>query len=433
MNNATPREFFDTICVGYAYNQNGFNLPADSNLVAGTATYDTTLSNGVCDVSVILHLTKKQTDSTPIVDSFCEGKSFVHNGVIYESAGDYVQFLTSVNGCDSTLHLKLSLKKPVLTELSDSAFGQYIWNDQYYYTSGQYSQIFTAANGCDSIVSKKITIKNLSFGYLEMDSCEQITYKGHTFFNDTTFLDTLEISSGFDSLTIVDLTVNSSFFNEQDLQGTDSVKYLSNVYYRDTTFEIKYQTITGCDSIEEIKITIDKSPEPPEPPITPTDSIETEIVVYWDRVLAVPNRQNLDELRFATYYWYKDGVMLPSSNIDWIDVGTPIPPGAYSVRIMYNNEEITNLQRTFERPFGISAYPNPLRTSEELNIEAYGSAIKRIDIFDINGVLQKFPIRVVREKGVVRALRATPLQSGLYILQIHLDNQTMETLKMVVK
>jgi hypothetical protein len=375
------------------------------------------------------------------------------------------------------------LKKPVLTELSDSACGQYVWNDQYYYESGNYSQTFTATNGCDSIVNKKITITNRSFGYVEMDSCEQITYKSRTFFNDTILTDTLVNSYGCDSLATVNLnildsdfdtvkpnptgcdsvfylgkyyytsksvdtlikigdcgtletaflTVNSSFFNKQNLQGTDSLKYLSSVYYRDTTFKINYQTTAGCDSIEEIQITIDKSPEPPEPPITPTDSIETEIVVYWDRVLAVPNRQNLDELKFATYYWYKDGVMLTSSNMDWIDVGTPIPAGTYSVRIIYNNEEIAFLQRTFEKPFGISAYPNPLRASEELNIEAYGSEIRRVDIFDMKGVLQKWPIRVVRENGVVKALRATPQQSGLYILQIHLDNQTMETLKIVVR
>ncbi len=422
--------------------------------------------------------------------SFCEGGSCMHNGVIYESPGDYVQFLTSQNGCDSMLYLKISLKAPAITACSDSACGQYVWNGQYYYSSGTYSQTFVSANGCDSIVNKTITIKNRSLGYLELDSCDQITYKSNTFFNDTTIVDTLVSATGCDSLlivrltvlndfdtvkpnptgcdsvyyrgqyyyssTVVDtlikvaacstletafLTVNPSYFNSQNLQGTDSLEYLSTVYYRDTTLTFSHQSTAGCDSIHKVTITIDKSPEPP------VDSIESEIVVYWHRVLAVPNRKNLPELREATYYWHKDGVLLPQSNKDWIEVGQPIPAGKYHVSIHYAGKEILYLERTFDKPFGISAYPNPLNKSQELTVEGYGNRIKRIEIFDMNGVLQKLPIRAnIGDGGPVGAQNFVPLRTpqqtplhigfktaGPYILQIHLDNQTIETVKIIVK
>ncbi len=366
---STTTQLFDTVCAGYAYKQNGFDLPADSNLLAGTTTHTKTLSNGLCDVSITLHLTKTKTDSTAITDSFCEGKSYVHNGVIYESAGDYVQFLTCENQCDSILHLKLSCKYPKFSDFADTACGHYVWNNQYYYHSGIYSQTFVATNGCDSIVRKSITICNATQQYLYLDSCDRITYNGVSFFNDTTITDTLVNSNGCDSLlitkltllksgfdtvkpnptgcdsvyyrgqyyhssTVVDtlikvatcstletafLTVNPSYFDSQNLHGTDSLEYLSKVYYRDTILTLSHQTTAGCDSIHKVNITIDKSPEPP------VDSIESEIVVYWHRVLAVPNRKNLPELREATYYWYKDGVLLPQSNKDWIEVGQPSP------------------------------------------------------------------------------------------------------------
>jgi hypothetical protein len=160
----------------------------------------------------------------------------------------------------------------------------------------------------------------------------------------------------------------------------------------------------------------------------------TKIVVYWHRVLAVPNRQNLDELRNATYFWYKDGVLLPQSNRDWIEVGPPIPAGTYTVSIVYNGAEILFLERTIDEPyFGVLAYPNPLNLSDELNVEAH-TTIRRIEI-SINGVVQKLPIRVT-DKGYAISGFSTP---GVYILQVHLLNpsyfgmNSVETIKIVVQ
>jgi hypothetical protein len=526
------RILYDTICIGYAYKQNGFDLPPDSNLIAGNFTYSKTLTNDLCLVNVILHLTKKPTQETAITDSFCENKSHVHNGVIYQDAGEYVQFLISENGCDSVLHLTLSLKYGVTTALSEQSCGFYVWNSQYYYNSGTYSQTFVATNGCDSVVNKTIEISQNPQGWLELDSCEQVTYNGivyfrdttfvdpltnsvdcdsllivnfiihsshfdtthlhgidsviHSgnvhyqdtilifehqtekgcdsiwhvhifvnqtptceitygslfldscnqitykniiFFNDTTFTDMLVNSEGCDSLLIVNLTIHQPYFDLQNLYGIDSLEYLSNVYYRDTILIFEHQTIKGCDSIIQIHIFIEYS-EPFNPPIP-----EAEIVVYWNRVLAVPNRQNLDELRYATYYWYKDEILLPQSNKDWIEIGNPIPAGKYNVSIHYGGQEILYLERIFDRPFGVSAYPNPLKTSENLTIQTDNRNIKRIEIFDANGTLQNLPIRKSAvETGCTPSLQINGFKkTGMYILQIYFDDNSIETIKIVVK
>jgi hypothetical protein len=172
--------------------------------------------------------------------------------------------------------------------------------------------------------------------------------------------------------------------------------------------------------------------------------VESQIVVYWGRVLAVSNPQNLDELKFATYRWYKDGVLLPQSSGDWIEIGNPIPAGKYGVSVMYSNQEFLYLERIFDRPFGAaSVFPNPLSVGETLTVETHNCAslqtnIERIEILDVNGVLQKNQIR--KNAGViVKAQHAVPLQidgfktRGTYFLRILFDDHSVETLKIVVK
>ncbi len=503
VSSALPKEVFDTICTGYAYANNGFSLPADSNTQAGNFIYTQTLTNSSCDVDIILNLTKKPSITAKITDSFCEGRSYICNGITYDNEGDYVQFLTSSCNCDSTLSLKLSLKKPVFIGLSDTACGHYVWKNQYYYHSGIYSQTFVAANGCDSTVRKSITICNSTYGYLNMDSCNQITYNGVSFFNDTTFIDTLVNSAGCDSLltvklnilksdfdtvhlsncdsvhyrgdfyysstvadTLIDigicktletafLTVNRSYYNSQNIHGTDSLEYLSNIYYRDTMLIFSHQTLAGCDSVHKVNITVIKSPkppEPPEPPQPPTDTMVSEIVVYWNKVLAVSNPQNLEKLRDAVYEWYKDDVLLPQSNKDWIEVGEPIPAGKYSVSAHHQGSEILYLERTFDKPFGVSVYPNPVTNGQLVIIVRHSresgnppnqgiagqvpnDGETAIKIFDMNGkcVYMAKPNSTSSIVNSTFIINVSHLPAGTYILQIHTDNQPAETLKIVVQ
>ncbi|MCL2028252.1 MAG: hypothetical protein FWG79_07170 [Bacteroidales bacterium] len=281
-----------------------------------------------------------------------------------------------------------------------------------------------------------VTLCPPTFDTINLDSCDQITYNSMVFFKDTIFTDTLVNAAGCDSLLTVNLTIYPSYAHQQDLFGYDSLEFMSRYYYSDTILTHAYQTSNGCDSVVETHIFV---------------SLPPNIVVYWHRILAVPNWRNLDEFRYATYYWYKDDALLPQSNKDHIEVGSPIPAGKYNVSVHYGGMEILYLERIFERPFGISAYPNPLHIAEELIIESVGNAIRRVEVFDANGVLQKIPIRLGTGVGAYcirpandcdqcqQGVCNTPLRisgfknPGMYILKIHFDDHTVETLKIIVK
>ena len=153
---------------------------------------------------------------------------------------------------------------------------------------------------------------------------------------------------------------------------------------------------------------------------------QSEIVTLWNSVLAVANPQNIDQLRNATYRWYRNDVLLPQSSGYWIDVGSPIPAGRYSVSVHYAGAEILFLERTFSQPFGVSASPNPINISDELTVEAYGATIERIEVFDMNGVLLN---TIVGDNMSVVGFNIP----GIHILRIHLDNQIIETLRIVVQ
>jgi hypothetical protein len=299
----------------------------------------------------------------------------INNGITFDSDFAFTDTLVSFMGCDSLLRVELYFRFSVTKD----TFGQnclfYTWNDSIYYESGRYTQIFEASNGCDSVVNKIITILEKTFGELILDSCDQVTYKDSVYLINTTFFDTL--------------------FNQNQWD---------------------------CDSIVEVHIFVRECPPPP--PNIDT----TEIYVYWHRVLAVPNRNNLDELRYATYYWHRNDTLLPQSRKDWIEVGPPIPAGKYQVWIVHEGDTISYAERDFDDPFfGVLVYPNPLNMSEELNIEAH-TTIRRIELF-LNGVLQKLPIRIT-DKGYTISGFTVP---GVYILQVLLENQNVETIKIVVQ
>jgi hypothetical protein len=126
-------------------------------------------------------------------------------------------------------------------------------------------------------------------------------------------------------------------------------------------------------------------------------------------------------------------VPLTQSYKDWIEVGPPIPAGKYDVYIHYDGELILHLYRIFEQPFGVLAYPNPLKASEELTIQA-NSKIRKIEIFDINGVQQKLPIRYTPYLAPLTPYYISGFKkAGIYILHIYFDDHTVETIKIMVE
>ena len=97
-----------TICEGQVYNENGFNVSE-----AGTYTQTLQSANG-CDSIVTLVVTTYPTFDTTITATINAGEMYSEFGFNESEAGTYVQNLQTVNGCDSTITLILSVNSSLL-------------------------------------------------------------------------------------------------------------------------------------------------------------------------------------------------------------------------------------------------------------------------------------------------------------------------------
>ncbi len=106
-----PYPVYDDICIGKIYDENGFNITADSVGLITDTLYLTSSLN--CDSTVILYLNVYPIDPIPISATICVGETYTDNG--FNIFGGNVGIikdtlhLTSSIGCDSTVILTLQV------------------------------------------------------------------------------------------------------------------------------------------------------------------------------------------------------------------------------------------------------------------------------------------------------------------------------------
>ena len=169
-----------------------------------------------CDSTVILTLNIRSVNYTELTETACG--NYTWNNEVYEESGDYVQTFTNAAGCDSVVTLHLTIFTANYADFADSACGSYTWNDEVYEESGDYVQTFTNANGCDSVVTLHLTIYEPTNETVELAICENdLPYHYVNGDIDTTFevgTPNLSVfnfqfstSHGCDSIVILTLTI----------------------------------------------------------------------------------------------------------------------------------------------------------------------------------------------------------------------------------
>lgn len=88
-----------------------------------------------------------------------------------------VQVLQTVQGCDSTVTLLLTVNPVYDQEFDVIACDSLVWNGHVYPESGRYTQQFSSSHGCDSTVTKNVEVVNtdLTLTNLTEDFCEDLT------------------------------------------------------------------------------------------------------------------------------------------------------------------------------------------------------------------------------------------------------------------
>ena len=152
----------DTITEGATYTQNGFNESQ-----SGQYTLALQSING-CDSTIVLNLTVEaipcENVTTTLEENICAGESFEFNNTTYSESGVYYANLQTWNGCDSTVTLTLNVYPSYIETINATitegeTYTQNGFNES---QSGQYTLALQSINGCDSTIVLNLTVETSS-------------------------------------------------------------------------------------------------------------------------------------------------------------------------------------------------------------------------------------------------------------------------------
>lgn len=169
----------DHVCEGYIYT--GYDFEAE---YAGVFRRKLTSANG-CDSIVTLRLMHEPTRRVSVYDTICQGAGYVFNGKEYNRTGVYSDTLVSkVTGCDSIVMLSLKVNgalmydnNVIICQGSTYSFGKYGDIAQ----SGVYTDNFVTSEGCDSMVTLNLTVLPDLRQTIKAVICDGDVYDGNGF------------------------------------------------------------------------------------------------------------------------------------------------------------------------------------------------------------------------------------------------------------
>ncbi len=226
-----------------------FDFGSQTLTDAGDYTEVFSSING-CDSTVNLTLTVLDTFDEAAKASICEGETFDFGSLILTDAGDYTEVFTSIDGCDSTVNLTLSVldafdktAKASICEGETFEFGAQTLTD-----AGDYTELFTSIAGCDSTVNLTLSVLETFDEAATASICD-----GETFdFGSQTLTDAGDYTEVFSSTDGCDSTVNLTLSVLETFDETAKASICEG-----ETFEFGAQTLTGAGDYTEIFTSID--------------------------------------------------------------------------------------------------------------------------------------------------------------------------------
>tara|TARA_B110000467_G_scaffold158680_1_gene175162 strand:- start:158 stop:1552 length:1395 start_codon:yes stop_codon:yes gene_type:complete len=92
------------------------------------------------------------------VVSICNGDNITVGNSVYDTTGNYIDTLTSSNGCDSTVYTDITINYNTSSYDTLSVTSSIVWNEIPLNLSGDYSVTLFNFVGCDSIANLNLTI-----------------------------------------------------------------------------------------------------------------------------------------------------------------------------------------------------------------------------------------------------------------------------------
>ncbi|MCI5058777.1 MAG: FG-GAP-like repeat-containing protein, partial [Flavobacteriales bacterium] len=247
----------DTICQGETY-------VVGTSTYSNTGTYVDTLTDISGNDSIVnLDLTVNPTFNTFLPIQLCSGGSVTIAGVTYTQPGNYFDTLTSVtNGCDSVLTIQITSIRPIQYNIYETICqgDSVVIDGTAYYNPGSFKDTLVGANGCDSFIVLNLAVIPNYNVTINQQICQGDTFffNGNAYANSGTYVDTVTTVQGCDSIVTINLSAVNEIVDSLALSicEGDSI-IVGNSTYKNTGIYIDTLTSqAGCDSIVVLDLVV---------------------------------------------------------------------------------------------------------------------------------------------------------------------------------
>lgn len=231
---------------------------ADNN----TATCTLTTVDG-CDSTITLNLTILKPSYSDTVAVACNSFDWHELSGLTQS-GNYIRTLTNAVGCDSVVTLHLTINQPTAGIDELNACDSLIWIDGNTYTENNNTATYTITNaaGCDSVVTLHLTVHHPNTGETSAVACDRFNWYGLTNLTQSgDYVQTLTNAEGCDSVVTLHLTVNYGTHNVVTEVSCDSYEWYEQVFAPSGTYIYEYTNTVGCPSVDTLHLTLYSSEE----------------------------------------------------------------------------------------------------------------------------------------------------------------------------
>ena len=237
-----------------------------------TYTYDTigatrTLTNRYgCDSIATLALTVHYSDTVGDTHTVCDSYVWSNATTYTMSTNAVSQTLTNMFGCDSVVHLMLTVHYSDTVADTQIVCDSYTWSTGIIYTTSiDTTKTFVNQSGCDSVVSLSLTVNYSNFLTDTHIVCDTFVWTQHdgltyTLSNYTARDSNLNIY-GCDSIWALKLTVHHRDSVSDSLIACDSLRWRDGITYYDTcdTASVLLSNQYGCDSVIMLSLIMHKT------------------------------------------------------------------------------------------------------------------------------------------------------------------------------
>jgi hypothetical protein len=350
-------------------------------------------------------------DQISLVESICEGSSYVFNGQTLNTSGTYTETLTNVAGCDSITTLQLTVV-PNLFVVEDTicSGSSYTLGTQVLTVPGTYDETFQNSLGCDSTILLELTVLNpFDTTYSQTACTSPYQFGTQTITQAGQYTEVFQTVAGCDSSVTLNLTFGNSGDTTIVVEICQGETYVLGTQSLTTTgaYTEVFSTSGGCDSTVNLTLSVKAAPL-----ITITEG-----------------NGDLISSNGTSYQWYIDGVLIPGATLQNL---TPDQNGVYTVETTAFNGcvgtgtyDLTNVSvKEALSSTNVSIVPNP--TSGRLTITA--SENVSVTVFNLIGeiIYSNSPI------AKTHLLDLTEHERGVYMIKVTDTDNNKSIVKRIV-